>query len=137
MITRTEAKNEYLLKDCDLDQREPPLRFIAKKNPNPLARSDMKLYLHIQVEERALEVWGTEEILIAEKEKRTVKRKERQKKDYDKKMKTLRMAVRSSLYKKKSSTHIHEYGEEKYNKSDDTFEKSCKTCGHVLTYEKM
>ena len=97
----------------------------------------MKLYLHIQVEERALEVWGSEETLIAEKEKRTVKRKERQKKDYDKKMKTLRMEVRSSLYKKNPLTHVHEYGEEKYIEKEETFEKICKTCGHVLSYEKM
>ncbi|XP_015783093.1 DNA repair protein complementing XP-A cells homolog [Tetranychus urticae] len=137
LITRTEAKNEYLLKDCDLDKREPPLRFIAKKNPNPLARGDMRLYLHIQVEERALEVWESEEALIAEKEKRSGKRKDRQKKDYDKKMKTLRMEVRSSLYKRKPSAHIHEYGEEKYIESEDMYEKTCKTCDHVVSYEKM
>uniref|UniRef100_A0A8C8AY65 XPA, DNA damage recognition and repair factor n=1 Tax=Otus sunia TaxID=257818 RepID=A0A8C8AY65_9STRI len=32
LITKTEAKEEFLLKDCDLDKREPVLRFIAKKN---------------------------------------------------------------------------------------------------------
>ncbi|OBS57142.1 hypothetical protein A6R68_11735, partial [Neotoma lepida] len=33
LITKTEAKQEYLLKDCDLEKREPALRFIVKKNP--------------------------------------------------------------------------------------------------------
>lgn len=138
LIPRTEAKNEYLLKDCDLDVREPPLKFIAKKNPNAYARNDMRLYLHIQIEERALEVWGSEEALIEEKEKRGEKRRVRQKKDFDQKMKKLRMAVRSSLYKKKTiASHVHEYGEEKHDVKSDTYEKVCRSCGHILSYEKM
>lgn len=50
LITRTEAKEEYLLKDCDLDKREPVLRFIVKKNPHNPRWGDMKLYLKLQVQ---------------------------------------------------------------------------------------
>lgn len=137
MITRTEAKNEYLLKDCDLDLRQPPLKYILKKNPNPLARFEMRLYLQVQVEKRALEVWETEENLIKAKEERSKKRKDRTQKEFDKKMRSLRMSVRSSLYQKSLSSHKHEYGEEVYNKKNDNYEKKCKSCDHVLTYEKM
>lgn len=49
LISRTEAKQNYLLKDCDLDKREPPLRFILKKNPHNPRWGDMKLYLRLQV----------------------------------------------------------------------------------------
>lgn len=49
LISRTEAKQAYLLKDCDLDKREPPLRFILKKNPHNPRWGDMKLYLKLQV----------------------------------------------------------------------------------------
>jgi len=49
LITKTDAKQEYLLKDCDLDLREPPLKFIVRKNPHNSRWGDMKLYLHIQV----------------------------------------------------------------------------------------
>lgn len=49
LISRTEAKQHYLLKDCDLDKREPPLRFILKKNPHNPLWGDMKLYLKLQV----------------------------------------------------------------------------------------
>lgn len=49
LISRTEAKQHYLLKDCDLDQREPPLRFTLKKNPHNPTWGDMKLYLKLQV----------------------------------------------------------------------------------------
>ncbi|XP_029767181.1 DNA repair protein complementing XP-A cells isoform X2 [Terrapene carolina triunguis] len=48
LITRTEAKQEYLLKDCDLDKREPVLKFILKKNPHNSQWGDMKLYLKLQ-----------------------------------------------------------------------------------------
>lgn len=49
LITRTDAKNEYLLKDCDLDKREPILRFLRAKNPHNKHWGDMKLYLSLQV----------------------------------------------------------------------------------------
>lgn len=49
LITRTDAKNEYLLKDCDLDKREPILKFIVRKNPHNVRWGEMKLYLHHQV----------------------------------------------------------------------------------------
>lgn len=86
LITRTEAKQEYLLKDCDLDKREPPLKFIVRKNPHNVRWGEMKLYLHLQVEKRALEVWGNEETLIEEKEKRDVKRQEGKIKKFNKKV---------------------------------------------------
>ena len=49
LITRTDAKNEYLLKDVDLDKREPILMFISKPNPHNSRWGDMKLYLRLQV----------------------------------------------------------------------------------------
>lgn len=49
LITRTDAKNEYLLKDCDLDKREPILRFLRAKNPHNKHWGDMKLYLSLHV----------------------------------------------------------------------------------------
>lgn len=54
LISRTEAKQHYLLKDCDLDKREPPLRFILKKNPHNPRWGDMKLYLKVQVQTGAI-----------------------------------------------------------------------------------
>ncbi|RWS13925.1 DNA repair protein complementing XP-A cells-like protein [Dinothrombium tinctorium] len=137
LITRTDAKNEYLLKDCDLDLREPKLRYIVKKNPNPMAKGDMRLYLREEIEERALQVWESEEQLEEERIRRLQRRHLRKEKQYEKQMKELRMSVRSSLFKKKSSAHEHEFGEEIYNEEEDTYEKICKTCNHRISYEKM
>uniref|UniRef100_A0A8C9NB24 XPA, DNA damage recognition and repair factor n=1 Tax=Serinus canaria TaxID=9135 RepID=A0A8C9NB24_SERCA len=86
LITRTEAKEEYLLKDCDLDKREPVLRFIVKKNPHNSRWGEMKLYLKLQVIKRSLEVWGSEEALQEAKELRRDSREKMKQKKFDKKV---------------------------------------------------
>lgn len=144
LITKTEAKQEYLLNDTDLDKREPPLRCIVKKNPYKYARGMMKLYLRLQVEERALEVWQSEELLEKERKIRETKRETRKQKNFDKEMKKLRMETRSSLFQKKlnSARHEHEYDEgkpiENLNDPDGQyFEQICKICGIKNIYEKL
>lgn len=46
----------------------------------------MKLYLQLQIEQRALEVWGSEEKLLKEKELRDVKREGIKIKKFNKKV---------------------------------------------------
>lgn len=138
LITKTEAKQEYLLKDCDFDKREPILKYITKKNPHNSHWGEMKLYLHLQVEQKALDVWGTEENLVKEKELRDTKREGTKVKKFNKKIKQLRMLVRSSMYDKTSkASHTHEFGGDTYNEEDDTYTHTCTTCGYEETYEKM
>lgn len=137
LITRTDAKTKYLLKDCDFDRREPPLRYILKKNPYQ-SRGDMRLYLKYQVEERAILVHGSEEKLEEELELREERRMVKKQKVYDKKMKSLSMQVRSSLYKRDMSKHEHVYGEPICLDDDkDLYRKVCKTCGYKWDYEEM
>ncbi|KAL3885431.1 hypothetical protein ACJMK2_025489 [Sinanodonta woodiana] len=137
LITKTDARNKYILKDADLDKREPPLHFIIRKNPHNSKWGDMKLYLECQVRERALEVWGNEEKIEEEREKREENRGKAKQKKFDKKVKELRIAVRSSLWKKETGPHQHEYGEENYDAESDMYNKTCKICHHTMTYEKM
>lgn len=54
LITKTDAKNKYLLKDADFDVREPPLKFILRKNPHNPRWGEMRLYLELQVTSRFL-----------------------------------------------------------------------------------
>lgn len=50
----------------------------------------------------------------------------------------LRRAVRSSMWTKDISGHQHQYGpEEVVDPEEDLYRKTCTTCGHELTYEKM
>ncbi|KAM9792790.1 DNA repair protein complementing XP-A cells [Neosynchiropus ocellatus] len=138
LISRTEAKQNYLLKDCDLDKREPPLRFILRKNPHNSRWGDMKLYLKLQVEKRSMEVWGSEDALEEAKETREENREVQKQKRFNKKVKELRKTVRSSLWTKNTSAHQHQYGaEEVVDPDEDLYKKTCSTCGHELTYEKM
>lgn len=59
-------------------------------------------------------------------------------KKYNKKMKRLRMEVRSSLFDRTSSaSHTHEFGEEKYNADEDNYTHKCEACGYEETFEKM
>ncbi|KAG8181851.1 hypothetical protein JTE90_003998 [Oedothorax gibbosus] len=136
LISKTDAKKEYLLKDCDFDKREPPLRFILRKNPHN-KHGNMKLYLRLQVENRAMEIFGTEDAIeeIKEhKEEATLKRKKRA---FDKKVKTLRMEVRSSLYRKKDNSHTHTFGPDVYNEKKDVYIKTCTSCGHEIEFEQI
>ncbi|XP_075871367.1 DNA repair protein complementing XP-A cells [Nelusetta ayraudi] len=138
LVSRTEAKQQFLLKDCDLDLREPPLRFVLKKNPHNPRWGDMKLYLQLQVQRRCMEVWGSQEALEEAKESREENKEVQKQKRFNKKVKELRRAVRSSVWTKDTSVHQHQYGaEELLDAEEDLYKKTCSTCGHQLTYEKM
>jgi len=137
LITKTDAKEKYLLKDCDLDLRTPKLRYMLKKNPYQ-SRGDMRLYLKYQIEERAIQVHGSEEKLEEELERREERRTNKRQKTFDKKMKSLKMQVRSSLYKRHVGAHEHEYGDaECINEDEDLYRRICKTCGHKWEYEEL
>lgn len=138
LITKTEAKELYLLKDCDFDKREPALKCIRQKNPHNSKWSELKLYLEVQVEKRALEVWGSNEKIEEEKEKREEKRVVSKAKKYQKELHELRKFVRSSLYDRTSSgPHTHTFGEETYNEDEDTYHRKCTSCSYEETFEKM
>ncbi|XP_043236538.1 DNA repair protein complementing XP-A cells homolog [Amphibalanus amphitrite] len=137
LITRTEAKQEYILKDEDFDKREPELRFITRRNPHNPRWGQMKLYLRLQIEERALQVWGSEEELERQHELRDKKKEKIKVNKFNKRVKELRMAVRSSVYKRDLTGHEHTYGEEVHNDADDTYTRTCTECDHSQTYEKM
>lgn len=96
----------------------------------------MKLYLKLQVVKRSLEVWGSQDALEAAKEVRQENREKMKQKKFDKKVRELRRAVRSSVWKRETAAHQHEYGPEE-NIDDDVYRKCCTVCGHELTYEKM
>ncbi|XP_072051310.1 DNA repair protein complementing XP-A cells-like [Amphiura filiformis] len=137
LITKTDAKQEFLLKDADFDRREPLLKFIVRKNPHNPRWGDMKLYLRLQVEKRALNIWGSEEEIEEAREKRQQNKEKMKQKKFDKKVKELRKAVRSSLWTKDTSSHEHSFGSEIYDEETDMYSKTCTSCQHTVKYEKM
>ncbi|XP_071794392.1 DNA repair protein complementing XP-A cells homolog isoform X1 [Asterias amurensis] len=137
LIAKTEAKQLYLLKDVDFDRREPILKHLVRKNPHNPRWGEMKLYLKLQVEQRAFEIWGDQDKIEEEKEKRDENKEKAKHKKFDKKVKELRRAVRTSLWTKELGGHEHGYGEETYDEDSDMYSKTCTSCGHCLSYEKM
>ena len=137
LITKTDAKKQFLITDAHLEREGRNLKFLLRKNPHNPRYGDMKLFLRLQIEKLALEIWGSEEELEKEIEKREAKQVLLKEKKYNKKMKDLRKAVRSSLFTKDFSTHTHSYGEESYDQDKDEYSKVCTECGQILTYEKM
>ncbi|UYV65755.1 XPA [Cordylochernes scorpioides] len=136
LISKTDAKKEFILSDVDLERREPKLQFILRKNPHRMG-GEMKLYLYSQMKERALEVWETEEGLEEAREQRKSNKRKRQQNAFEKKMKDMRKQARGSKTPASLLAHNHDYGEEEHDPDEDTYSKSCQTCGHQITYEKM
>eukprot|EP00794_Sanderia_malayensis_P019529 gene19529-21459_t len=138
LCTRTEAKQFYLLKDCDLDLRSPKLNFVVRKNPHNDRWGQMRLYYKQHIIARAVEVWGSLDNVEDEKERRLDNKEKTKQKKYENRIKELRRAVRTSTWKKKlEQNHVHEYSEEVYDEDNDEYSKECISCGYVLTYEKM
>lgn len=138
LLTRTEAKSEFLLKDCDLDARPPPLRALVRRNPHAArgAAADMRLYVRACVEARAREVWGGEAELLAERARRDDKRERVAQRAQHRRLRALRMDVRSSLFRRGAEAHLHRWGPER-RAADDEYSRDCLDCGHTETYEKM
>jgi len=136
LITRTDAKAEFLLKDCDFDSREPPLKFILKKNPHNNRFSEMKLYLKSQCSARALEVHEKLEAIEEKKEIKVLNLHKTRQKNYEKKVTALRKEARLGA-RKTVEFHKHEYGEGVYNEAEDNYYKICKSCSFKLEYEEL
>ena len=64
LITKTDAKKQFLLSDLHFEREGNPLKFLLRKNPHNPKYGDMKLFLRMQIEKVALDVWGSEEELI-------------------------------------------------------------------------
>lgn len=137
LITKTTAREEFLLKDCDFDRREPILRFISRKNPHKSTWAEMKLYLRSQVESRALEIYGSMEKIEEEKELREDKKEMAKAKKFNKKLTELRKTVRSTLYDKTTKKHEHEFGESTYNPETEEYFHQCLKCEYSETYEEL
>jgi DNA-repair protein complementing XP-A cells len=138
LITRTLAKDKYLLTDYDLDKREPILKCIEKKNPHNQRWGIMRLYLRCQIQRLSNQIHEgkTEEKLVEREEKKA----ENKRKKYEKQVEQLRLDVRTSLQTKRIKTiHEHVYDESniQYDKTTDMYTKTCLECGYQYQYEEM
>ncbi|KAF2862476.1 DNA repair protein [Piedraia hortae CBS 480.64] len=141
LLTKTEAKEDYLLTEPELKD-ESLLRRLTKTNPHKSTWNDMLLFVRYQVEEYAFEKWGGEEELDKEFERRTAEKKERKEKKFRNKLQDLKRRTRVEAYKRARKggggefgdtigevKHVHEWGREVEDTETGMLKKTCVGCG--------
>lgn len=86
IITKTQARNEYLLTDEELADSSL-LPSVSRKNPHNPRWADMKLYLRRQVRDFAIKKHGSEEAIAEALSTRNETRTDRKSKQFLKKLK--------------------------------------------------
>ncbi|KAL3427946.1 DNA repair protein [Phlyctema vagabunda] len=143
LLTKTEAKDDYLLTDPELKDPEL-LPHFNKPNPHKSHWHDMMLFLRYQVEEYAFTTkWGSAEALDAEFEKREIDKKKRKEDKFKSKLKELKKKTRTDAFRRNikgsgkdgkfgdslgPGRHEHEWGQTVEN-SDGMTVKTCVECG--------
>ncbi|PQE23087.1 hypothetical protein CJF32_00004476 [Rutstroemia sp. NJR-2017a WRK4] len=143
LLTKTEAKEDYLITDPELKDGEL-LPHLNKPNPHKSHWHDMMLFLRYQVEEYAFNTkWGSAEALDAEFEKRETEKKKRKEEKFKSKLKDLKKKTRTEAYRRSlkgdgkggkfgdaisNGKHEHEWGQTVENE-DGISVKSCVECG--------
>jgi DNA-repair protein complementing XP-A cells len=123
-LTKTEAKEDYLLTESELKA----LPFIMKRNPHKSTYSNMLLYLRKQLEDFAIEKYGSLDELDREMEKREMKKEEKRQKNFKRKLIELRKKTRTSLVIQPD--HQHQFIE------TGNGTQKC-SCGFEVEYEEF
>ncbi|TVY91228.1 DNA repair protein RAD14 [Lachnellula willkommii] len=143
LLTKTEAKDDYLLTDPELKDGDL-LPHLSKPNPHKSHWHDMMLFLRYQVEEYAFTTkWGSAEALDAEFEKREIDKKQRKEAKFKSKLHELKKKTRTDAYRRNlknggkagqfgdtigGGKHEHEWGQTVEN-ADGMTVKTCVECG--------
>ncbi|ORX69823.1 DNA repair protein [Anaeromyces robustus] len=136
LLTKTECKEDYLLTDSELRDREL-LPCWERPNPHKSSWNNMMLFVRYQVEEYAFKKWGSEQGLDEEFDRRETEKRQRQEKKFNAKLKELRRKTRTSIWlKEKAKAHVHEFGETVVNESGESVHR-CKTCGYLEEFEEF
>lgn len=149
LLTKTEAREDYLLTDPELKDEEL-LPHLERPNPHKTNWNNMQLFLRLQVEAYALgpQRWGSAEALDAEYERRTKVSKERKEKKFNKKLEDLKKRTRVEAYKRArrmgdaagnikfgeriwgiGDRHEHEWGRSVLDPETGMTKKRCEECG--------
>lgn len=143
LLTKTEAKEDYLLTDPELKDAAL-LPHLAKPNPHKSTWNDMMLYLRYQVEEYAFsdKKWGSPEALDEEFAKRQAETKRRKEAKFKSKLNDLKRRTRVDAYKRQqagvtggnfgdklSGKHEHEWGGMVEDPETGVTSKTCVECG--------
>ncbi|KAE8354586.1 XPA protein C-terminus-domain-containing protein [Aspergillus coremiiformis] len=145
LLTKTEAKEDYLLTDPELKDEEL-LPHLERPNPHKSTWNNMMLYLRYQVEEYAFSAkkWGSPEALDAEFERRENEKKRRREAKFKTKLQDLKKRTRVDAYRRNrqgaaggdfgddlgnGGRHVHQWGRSIENPETGLGVKKCVDCG--------
>ncbi|PYH86122.1 DNA repair protein [Aspergillus uvarum CBS 121591] len=145
LLTKTEAKEDYLLTDPELRDEEL-LPHLERPNPHKSTWNNMMLYLRYQVEEYAFSAkkWGSPEALDAEFERREGEKKRRREAKFKTKLQDLKKRTRVDAYRRNrmgaaggefgddlgnGGRHVHQWGRSVENPETGIGVKTCVDCG--------
>ncbi|KAH8733145.1 XPA protein C-terminus-domain-containing protein [Phaeosphaeriaceae sp. PMI808] len=147
LLTKTEARDDYLLTDPELKD-EDLLPHLERPNPHKQFFHPMQLFLRLQVEAYAFSPakWGSPEALDEEYEKRREVSKTRKEKKFKNKLEDLKKRTRVEAYKRarlsggadvqfgqkikgRYDKHEHEWGRSVLDRETGMTRKRCEECG--------
>lgn len=147
LLTKTEARDDYLLTDPELKD-EDLLPHLERPNPHKQSFHAMQLFLRLQVESYAFspQKWGSSEALDQEYEKRREVTKARKEKKFKNKLDELKKKTRVEAYKRARTTggpeahfgqairgrfdrHEHEWGRSVEDPETGMTKRRCEECG--------
>ncbi|EGD88184.2 DNA repair protein [Trichophyton rubrum D6] len=144
LLTKTEAKEDYLLTDPELKDEEL-LPHLERPNPHKSTWNNMMLFLRFQVEEYAFSAkkWGSPEGLDAEFERREADKKKRKEAQFRTKLKELKKRTQFEAHRRNREggggsfgdtlggrqRHVHQWGRPVDNAETGMSVKTCVDCG--------
>ncbi|KAI1920164.1 hypothetical protein LOZ65_004198 [Ophidiomyces ophidiicola] len=147
LLTKTEAKEDYLLTDPELKDEEL-LPHMERPNPHKATWNNMMLFLRYQIEEYAFSAkkWGSPEALDAEFERRETEKKRRKEVQFKTKLQDLKKRTRVEAYRRNRQAgagaggnfgddlggrrkHVHQWGRAVDNPETGIGVKTCVDCG--------
>ncbi|KAI6133269.1 hypothetical protein EDD16DRAFT_1467572, partial [Pisolithus croceorrhizus] len=131
LLTKTECKEDYLLTDAELRDREL-LPHLLKANPHKSTFANMMLFLRLQVEDFAWKKWGSPEALDAEWERRVEEKKKKKSKKFEESLRDLRRRTREGIWqRRKNQEHQHVFGTAQRTE-DGHDRQTCHECGFTV-----
>ncbi|EXJ93931.1 DNA-repair protein complementing XP-A cells [Capronia coronata CBS 617.96] len=143
LLTKTEAKEDYLLTEPELKD-ENLLPHLERPNPHKSTWHNMFLYLRCQVEDYAFSEkrWGSAEALDAEFQRREAEKKRRKETKFKSKLADLKKRTRVEAHQRSrkggggnfgddlgDGKHIHDFGVPVENPESGIPVKKCVICG--------
>lgn len=160
LLTKTEAREDYLLTNPELQDKDL-FGWLERPNPHKSTWNNMQLYLRCQVEEYAFsdKRWGSGEALDAEFERRETEKSKRKEKKFKNRLEELKRRTMVEAYKRDNNVrekmgpvpggvrggdgsgrgpkHVHEWGRPVEDPETGLSVKRCAGCGQEMEELEM